>query len=97
LVKGGYVYIMTNKPFGVLYVGVTADLSVRITAHREGRGSWFCRQWGLKRLVYLERYEEIEAAISREKQVKAWMRVWKTRLVSEANPTWNDLYETING
>jgi putative endonuclease len=76
---------------------VTADLSARITAHKAGRGSVFCRKWGLTRLVYLEHHDEIEAAIARERQLKGWKRVWKTRLISEANPQWYDLYESING
>jgi putative endonuclease len=39
--KGGYTYILTDRPFGVLYTGVTADMAERLTAHREGRGSKF--------------------------------------------------------
>lgn len=68
--KGGWVYIMTNRPNGTLYTGVTADLAARVTQHREGRGSSFCRQHGLVRLVYAERHDEIEAAILREKRIK---------------------------
>lgn len=93
---GGYTYIMTNKPFGVLYIGVTADLS-RIQAHREGRGSSFARRWDCKRLVLIERHDRIEDAILREKRLKDWNRVWKCRLIAEANPNWDDLWETING
>ena len=95
--QGGYVYIMTNKPFGVVYIGVTADLVARVAAHREGRGSQFCRRWGLTRLVWMEPHGDIEGAINREKQMKLWKRVWKLRAISEANPNWDDLYTTLNG
>ena len=94
---GGHVYIMTNKPFGILYIGVTANLAERITAHCDGRGSVFCRRWALKRLVWMEAHIDIEAAIIREKRLKGWNRLWKLRLISDANPNWDDLYTTLNG
>ena len=94
---GGYVYVMTNKPFGVVYIGVTGDLVARVAAHRENRGSQFCRRWGLTRLVWMEPHDDIEEAINREKQMKLWKRVWKLRVISEANPNWDDLYPTLNG
>jgi putative endonuclease len=93
---GGFVYIMTNKPLGVLYVGVTASLAERVTAHREGRGSVFCKQWGLHRLVYVEPHPTIDDAIAREKAIKNWRRLWKLRLISEANPNWDDVFDSIN-
>ena len=96
MTKGGYIYIMTNKPLGVLYIGVTADIAARVYAHRTGRGSEFCQKWGLTRLVHMERYDLIEEAIAREKAMKRWKRVWKLRLIAEHNPRWNDLFETIN-
>jgi putative endonuclease len=52
--KGGWVYIMTNKPFGTLYIGVTANIAARAWQHRNGKGSQFCKRYGLKRLVYAE-------------------------------------------
>jgi putative endonuclease len=94
---GGYTYIVTNKPFGILYIGVTADIAERVTAHREGRGSVFCRKWDLKRLVLIEPHPTIEEAITREKALKNWSRAWKLRLIAEANPQWDDLFETLNG
>ena len=93
--KGGFTYILTNKPFGVLYVGVTADLPQRLTAHREGRGSVFARKWGCDRLVLVEPHATIEEAIVREKALKRWKRVWKLRLISEVNPEWRDLWDEI--
>ncbi|RVT93974.1 GIY-YIG nuclease family protein [Sphingomonas crocodyli] len=97
MAKGGWTYIVTDRPFGILYVGVTADLAERITAHREGRGSAFCRRWSLKRLVLAEPHDSIENAIVREKALKNWKRDWKLRLIAEINPTWDDLYDRING
>ena len=94
-VKGGWVYIMTNKPNGTLYVGVTADLPRRICQHREGKRSEFCRRYGLTRLVYAERHEEIEFAIRREKQIKEWQRAWKIRLINSFNAGWEDLFDRM--
>ncbi|WCT75469.1 GIY-YIG nuclease family protein [Sphingomonas naphthae] len=94
--KGGYVYIMTNGPSGTLYVGVTAHLAARITQHRTGEGSDFCRRYGLTRLVYIEPHATIMEAIAREKAIKAWQRGWKLNLIERANPGWDDLYLTLN-
>jgi len=94
--KPGWVYIMTNKPFGTLYIGVTGNVAQRITQHREGRGSQFCRQHGLERLVYFEEHARNYDAIVREKAMKAWKRVWKTNLIERVNPQWEDLFEQIN-
>ena len=93
--KGGWVYIMTNAPHGTLYIGVTANLAARVQAHREGRGSEFCREHGLMRLVYAERYDTIEEAIAREKAMKRWKRQWKLKLIRCDNPDWDDLFERI--
>ena len=95
--RGGFTYIVTNKPFGVLYIGVCADLAARILADREGRGSKFAARWGCTRLVLVEPHDTIEDAIAREKALKNWNRLWKLRLIAEANPNWDDLWETING
>jgi putative endonuclease len=94
---GGWVYIMTNRPNGVLYTSVTADISRRAFEHREGLAKGFTRRYGLKRLVYTEHYENIADAIQRESNIKHWPRVWKVRLILDANPEWRDLYETLNG
>jgi putative endonuclease len=95
-VRGGFVYIMTNKPRGVPYIGVTADLAQRVWAHREGRGSAFCRRYNLTRLVLVEEYPTIDEAIAREKMLKRWNRDWKIALIEAANPDWRDLWEVIN-
>ena len=94
--KGGHVYIMTNKPQGTLYIGVTSNLSRRAWEHREGVVEGFTKRYGLKRLVYFEPYDDIRDAIQREKNLKHWPRLWKLALVQEANPGWADLYESLN-
>ena len=87
-----WVYIMSNRKDGVLYIGVTADLSRRIVQHREGKGSAFCRRYGLTRLVYAEEHDSIGDAIAREKAMKAWKRAWKIELIESLNPAWDDLF-----
>ncbi|HEV2079194.1 MAG TPA: GIY-YIG nuclease family protein [Allosphingosinicella sp.] len=95
--RGGWVYIMTNKPGGVLYIGVTADLAARVAQHREGSGSAFCRRYNLTRLVLAEEYPSIDEATAREKAMKEWNRDWKIRLIEQSNPRWEDLWSFING
>ena len=92
---GGWVYTMTNKREGVLYIGVTADLAARVHQHRTGTGSAFCRRYGLTRLVHAERYDDIQSAIVREKAMKAWKRARKIELIETANPEWGDLFERL--
>ena len=92
---GGWVYIVTNKPNGTLYVGVTGDIARRIWEHREGIVDGFTKRYGLKCLVYVEQHETIELAIQREKTMKQWRRAWKLRTISAANPDWVDLYDTL--
>ncbi|QTH20339.1 GIY-YIG nuclease family protein [Rhizorhabdus wittichii] len=94
---GGWTYIMTNRPRGVLYVGVTANLSARIWQHRNGTGSDFCQRYRLTRLVLAEPHATIGEAIVREKALKSWQRPWKIALIENANPHWQDLFETIQG
>ena len=93
--KGGWVYIITNRPNGTLYVGVTSDIAKRAWEHREGVVDGFSKRYGLKRLVYAERHEDITDAIRREKRMKTWPRAWKINLIREANPSWKDLYQAL--
>ena len=88
---GGWVYILTNKPGGVLYTGVTSELAARICLHRAGLGSQFARKYNCFRLVYAEQHGDIAEAIWREKCLKKWRRDWKIRLIEDANPEWRDL------
>ena len=92
---GGWVYIVTNRPNGTLYVGVTSDLPRRIWEHREGIIDGFTRRYGLKRLVWCEAHATIQSAIQREKTMKHWPRAWKVRLILAANPEWADLYDRL--
>jgi putative endonuclease len=71
-------------------------LSRRIFEHREKRGSGFTARYGLTRLVWYERHDDIRIAIQREKTMKHWPRAWKVRLILAMNPTWADLYERLN-
>ena len=96
MADGSFVYIMTNRPRGTLYIGITADLARRVMAHRSGSGSRFVQRYNLYRLVYVERFDEIEGAITREKQLKHWNRAWKLRLLEEQNPVWADLFHSVN-
>ena len=93
---GGWVYIMTSRPNGILYVGVTSDIARRAWEHREGIVDGFTKQYGLKRLVYAERHEDIRIAIQREHNIKHWPRAWKVRLIVADNPDWDDLYDRLN-
>ncbi|WP_454279779.1 GIY-YIG nuclease family protein [Sphingomonas sp. Marseille-Q8236] len=91
----GWVYIMTNQPEGVLYIGVTAYLAARIHQHRTDKGAEFCRRYGLHRLVYAEEHGRIEDAIAREKAMKAWKPEWKIGLIQSINPAWDDLFDRL--
>jgi len=90
-----YTYILSNKKEGTLYVGVTSDLIKRIYEHKNKVVPGFSKQYNLDKLVHYEIHDNIELAISREKQLKNWHRQWKIELIEENNPDWNDLYESI--
>ncbi|HNB28853.1 MAG TPA: GIY-YIG nuclease family protein [Alphaproteobacteria bacterium] len=91
----GWVSIMTNKPSGILYVGVTGSLRHRAWQHRTGALSGFTRKYGLKRLVFTEEHQTIQGAIRRQRVIKGWPRAWKVRLIVENNPDWADLYDQL--
>jgi putative endonuclease len=93
--QGGWVYILTNKPHGVLYTGVTAQLRQRIWQHRQGTGGDFTARYRLTRLVHAEPHATILAAIQREKAIKHWSRAWKLALIEQANPGWDDLFNHL--
>ncbi len=94
--RRAFVYIITNKRNGALYVGVTNDLIRRAYEHREGLVEGFSKRYGLKRLVYYERHDEIRSAIQREKTMKHWPRAWKVRTIQGFNPDWNDLFDAFS-
>jgi len=89
------VYVVTNKPRGVLYVGVTAYLARRAWAHRNGVLKGFSNRYQLKRLVFIEFHRSMLDALQREKQLKRWRRAWKIRLIEHHNQDWKDLYQDL--
>jgi len=86
---------MTNKPRGTLYVGVTSDLVRRTWQHRNHLAKGFTKKHGLFRLVFYEQYGDMYEAIKREKTIKNWKRIWKIKLIENANPKWVDLFPEI--
>jgi putative endonuclease len=91
----GWIYIMTNRPNGTLYVGVTSSIRRRVAEHKDGLIVGFTRHYGLHWLVYIERHENILSAIQREKNIKHWSRAWKVRLINRDNLGWKDLFEEL--
>lgn len=94
--KSFFVYIVTDKPYGTLYVGVTNDLARRSFEHREGIYSGFTKRYKLHHLVYYETYPTVLEAIAREKALKKWRREWKIDRIKAFNPTWKDLYAELS-
>ena len=92
-----YVYILASARNGTLYVGVTNDLIRRIYEHKTQGIAGFTQKYSVHQLVWFEIHEEIAVAIQREKNIKAWQRAWKIRLIEENNREWRDLYEEIAG
>lgn len=90
--KPGYVYILTNKPVGVLYIGVTSDLARRIEQHRSRAVPGFARDYNCHRLVWCERHD-IDGARLAERRMKKWKRAWKVARIVERNPAWRDLFD----
>ena len=95
--KEFWIYILTNKPKGTLYIGVTSDLAKRVWEHKNKVVEGFTQQYNLDRLVHCEAFSDAESAITREKQMKKWKRAWKIRLIEDSNPGWRDLFDDING
>ena len=91
--KEMFVYIVTNKPRGTLYIGMTSNLVHRIWQHRTHALPGFTDRYNLTRLVWLEQHSEPREAIRREKALKRWARNWKIALVERENPGWRDLWE----
>ncbi|MDR3424036.1 MAG: GIY-YIG nuclease family protein [Alphaproteobacteria bacterium] len=91
--KRYWVYIVTDKPFGTLYIGVTSDLSRRVYEHKNGLYKGFTKTYGLKMLVWCEEFQTAIEAIEAEKRIKKWKRNWKIDLIQKGNLKWRDLYE----
>jgi putative endonuclease len=90
-----YVYILASRIGGTLYIGVTNDLVRRVWEHKKAEAESFTKDYDVNRLVYFECFEDIEAAIHREKRLKKWTRAWKIALIEKDNPDWIDLYPEI--
>ncbi|WP_370338534.1 GIY-YIG nuclease family protein [Parvularcula marina] len=92
-----YVYMVTNRPGGVIYTGHTEDIENRTWEHREQIRKGFASKYNCSRLVWYEIHEAREDAFTRERQIKKWNRAWKMRLIEEANPDWDDLFNSLFG
>ena len=90
--KQYYVYIMTNQS-KTLYTGVTNDLMRRVYEHKNKMIEGFTKKYNITKLVYYKETNDIQVAISREKQIKGWLRGKKIALIESVNPKWNDLSE----
>ena len=91
-----YIYIITNKPKGVLYIGYTKRLKERIYQHKNKvHPATFSARYNLDKLVYFEKFEIEEEARLREKRMKKWNRDWKVELIEKKNPDWTDLYNNL--
>ena len=92
-----YTYIVANRRNGAIYTGMTDDIAERVYKHKCKAYPGFTARYGCERLVWYEVHDTREGAFQRERQIKEWRRSWKLTLIEETNPTWNDLYETLNG
>ena len=86
-----YIYILTNKFNTVFYVGVTNHITKRFFEHKTGLIEGFTKKYRVKKLVYLEQYNNINEAIKREKQLNNWHREWQINLIKKVNHEFNDL------
>lgn len=86
-----YVYLLASGKHGTLYAGVTRDLVQHKTKETPG----FTSRYGVTRLVWYEVYDDPTTAITREKEIKKWRRDWKTSLIENENPDWDDFYNSI--
>ena len=87
------VYMVASQRNGTLYQGVTSDLLARVYQHRAGAMEGFTKEYCVRRLVWFELHDSMEAAITREKRLKNWHRQWKLTLIESENPTWRVLAE----
>lgn len=91
-----FVYILTNYNKTALYTGVTNDLKRRLYEHKEGLDKTsFTTKYKCYYLIYWDKFNDVEQAISREKQIKGWVRVKKEKLISEFNTDWKFLNEDV--
>jgi putative endonuclease len=93
--KQYYVYILASHKNGTLYTGFTAGLLARTWSHKNDIVEGFTKKYQVHRLVYYQVFEDRDAALKYEKQLKKWRRQWKLRLIETMNPDWKDLYKDI--
>ena len=93
--KQYFAYIMASKRNGMLYIGVTSNLMKRVFEHKNDLADGFTKKYPIHNLVYFEMTEDINSAISREKQLKKWNRAWKVALMEKSKTEWRDLYCVI--
>ena len=86
-----FVYILTSYNGNAMYIGVTNDLVRRVFQHKSGLIEGFTKQYRVHKLVYFEQFEDVHAALEREKQLKKWSRTKKNGLVETANPEWKEI------
>lgn len=91
-IKEYYVYILASKKNGTLYAGMTGNLGKRTVRHKAKNANQFAAKYDVDKLVYYEKYKNLEDAVKREKQVKKWRREWKLKLIEKQNPEWEDLF-----
>ena len=91
----GFVYMMSDKPRGVIYIGVTSDLNGRVWEHRNEVHQGFTSKYKAEKLVWFEQHPNIVLAIQREKSLKRWYRQWKIELIEAMNPDWRDVYHEL--
>ena len=89
-----YVYILTNTHHNVLYTGVTNDLERRCHEHKQKRINGFTQKYNVDKLIYFERFDSIDSAIDREKQIKGFSREKKQALINQLNKDWKELSHT---
>lgn len=90
-----YVYILASGIGGTLYIGMTNDLVRRVWEHKQKAVDGFTKKYGVDRLVYYEKFDDLENARKRERRLKRYNRAWKIQLIEEKNPDWVDLIRTI--
>ena len=88
-------YILASQRNGTLYVGVTSDLSRRLSEHKADATDGFTKRYSVHRLIYLELHDIMIDAIQREKHIKKWRRAWKLELIETSNPQWAALYDKL--
>jgi putative endonuclease len=95
MLKQSAIYILANRRNGTLYVGVTSNLIKRVWEHKTDQVQGFTSKYDVHLLVYYEILDSMDAAIAREKQLKAGSRTRKLRLIESVNPEWRDLYPSL--